>query len=128
MSLKSMKERLKSAIDQQKIITFFYNKHHRIAEPYHYGKLIKTPNAYAINPPRKNYLLCYQIGGGSETRKMGYKAMDINKIKELSCLNKQFIIREDYKPHDPKWEREYGVCFKPSQGTYKSPIAHIDKI
>jgi hypothetical protein len=106
----STREDLKTAIDQKNIIIFQYDGHCRIAEPYHLGKIIRTPKSHPIIPPRDNHMLCYQIKGTSKKGKMGYKVMDIGKIENLKINETQnFIIRDDYNSSDRKWEIEYGV-------------------
>ncbi len=106
----STKQDLKTAIIEKKIIIFQYNGYNRIAEPYHFGKLVRTPNSALIIPSRDNHMLCYQISGTSQKGKMGYKAMDISKIKNLKIDETQnFIKRDDYKSNDLKWKIEYGV-------------------
>jgi len=95
----SFKNSLRQAINERQLISFGYKKHPRIAEPYHYGIYAQQGN------------VCYQIAGSSSSGKqIGFKAMSLNKIKNLT-INKEenFMVRRDYNPQDKRWKIEYGV-------------------
>ena len=115
-----IKEKLKSAIDARNIISFQYKGHHRIAEPYHYGDLIRTPKHDPINPPKENYFFCYQTGGTSASGKIDdYKTMDLKLIINFKIEKETFEVRDNYDPESRQWDIMYGVATPPPPG-YKA--------
>ena len=116
----SIKDDLKIAIDARNTISFNYKGHSRVAEPYHYGVPVMTPQYKLIKKPPVDSLLCYQIGVTSNShltkgKPLTYRMMALNEISNLRINeNEKFNIRSDYDPNDRKWRIEYGVASSPS--------------
>lgn len=116
----SIKDDLKIAIDARNTISFNYKGHSRVAEPYHYGVPVMTAQFKLIRKPQVDSLLCYQIGGTSNSnltkgKPVVFRTMALNEINNLKINeNEKFDIRSDYDPKDRRWKIEYGVASSPS--------------
>lgn len=99
-ALNSNESLIKNAIDQKKIITFFYGKGgKRTVEPYHLGKTA-----------RGNYALRgYQLNGYSETENDRYKIFILGYINYVKITDSIFEVRQDYKQTDKNIDIEYQI-------------------
>lgn len=85
------------AIQNQLTIKVNYDGGDRIIEPHCYG-LARTSNVL---------LRAYQTSGYSSTRKLGWKLLDISKIRSVEVLDQNFNVRFDYKRNDKAMMRIY---------------------
>jgi hypothetical protein len=111
-----IKDDLKRAIEARNTISFDYKGHRRIVEPYHYGIPVMTAQDRMIKKQQEASLLCYQIGGGSNSnlktgKPITFRTIPFSGINNLKINeNETFNIRDDYDSADRKWSIEYGVA------------------
>lgn len=115
----NIKDDLKRAIEAKNTISFDSQGHSRIAEPYHYGIPVMTAQYRMIKKPQEISLLCYQIGGGSNSnlktgKPITFRTIPFSGIANLKINeNETFNIRNDYDSADRRWKIEYGVANLP---------------
>lgn len=85
------------AIQNRLTVKITYDGGDRIIEPHCYG-LARTSNIL---------LRAYQTSGYSSTRKLGWKLLDISKIRSFEVLDQNFSVRFDYKRNDKAMMRIY---------------------
>ncbi len=78
---------IRQAIAEKRLLEFFYDGYHRIAEPHVYG--IKNG---------KYQLLTYQVRGqsGSAWNLPNWRRFDIDRITGLRVLSEHFLGPRDY--------------------------------
>jgi len=69
------------AINEMKVLTFYYNGHQRVVEPH----------AHGLSTAGNEVMRCYQIRGGSVSGNVpAWKMMTTNKISSLSISEEGF--------------------------------------
>ena len=84
-----MNQKICYAIENKYILEFSYNGHHCVVEPH----------AYGLSQRLKKVLLCYQIGGTSDSGIVpGWKLINVVRISSLTVIYKHFLgEREGYR-------------------------------
>lgn len=87
-----MKNIIKEAIENKKVIEFTYKNDLRIVEPFVLG----------VSSTGKVSLRAYQIGGFStDSNNIGWKMFSVDNINNLRVKADSFIgMREHYNPND----------------------------
>ena len=87
-----MENIIKEAIEQKKILEFYYKDELRIVEPFVHG----------ISTTGKESLRGFQIGGtSSDSESFGWKLFSVEKIRSLETKNQSYNgIRDNYNPND----------------------------
>jgi hypothetical protein len=86
-----MDDIIRFAIQNQKLVSFIYEKYFRIVEPHSYGKTTKENTC----------LRAYQVDGESSNGIMGWKLFDLSKANNIELLETTFTNpREGYKRGD----------------------------
>jgi hypothetical protein len=85
------------AIQNRLTVKISYDGGDRIIEPHCFG-LARTNN---------NLLRAYQTAGYSNTRKLGWKLLNIKKVQSFEILDQNFNVRYDYKRNDKAMTRIY---------------------
>ena len=87
-----MNEVIKSAIENKKVIEFYYKDNLRIVEPFVYG----------ISRTGKESLRAFQVAGTSaDSNSVSWKLFTIEKLSNLIVKEESFVgDRELYNPDD----------------------------
>lgn len=87
-----MNELIKNAIENKKVIEFYYKDDLRIVEPFVQG----------ISTTGKESLRGFQVGGNStDSSSYSWKLFTVDKISNLIVKDENFIgDREHYNPND----------------------------
>ena len=87
-----MNEMIKNAIENKKIIEFYYKDDLRIVEPFVVG----------ISTTGKDSLRAFQVDGEStDSSSFSWKLFSVNKISNLKIKDESFVgDREHYNPDD----------------------------
>lgn len=81
-----MKKEIIEAIENKKIIEFYYDNHYRIVEPHTFG----------VSKKGNDTLSAYQIDGSSDKGSVpDWKQFTISKIESMKILNETFIQERD---------------------------------
>lgn len=88
----SMSDIICKAIQEQKVLKFTYDGHHRKVEPYCHGRSKKG----------KESLRGYQIAGGSNSRRVPFwRLFTVAKMRNLTLTDEPFSgDRPHYNPND----------------------------
>ena len=93
-----MNYRIIEAIENRKVIKFYYENKLRIVEPHCYG----------ITLAGNEGLRAFQIGGHSSSGKMGWKMYDLSKVANIETLEDTFPTpRLGYKKGDKGMDEIY---------------------
>ena len=74
---------------------------------YEGGDRILEPHCFGLARTNNNLLRAYQTSGYSSTRKLGWKLLDVKKIRSFEILDQTFSVRYDYKRNDKAMMRIY---------------------
>jgi hypothetical protein len=87
-----MNQQICNAIHNRCILTFTYDGHYRVVEPY----------AYGLSQTRSEVIRCYQMGGTSRSGKLpDWRLMEVAQIKFLTVTEEHFVgKRPGYKRGD----------------------------
>jgi len=94
-----MKNLIIKAIENSKLIEFYYNDHYRVVEPHTFG----------IFGNGNELLVAFQVDGTSDTGKVPeWKRFSFSKIEKLNVLNEDFVgTRDGYKKGDTSFKIIY---------------------
>ena len=84
------------AITEKRLVAFDYDGHYRIVESHVYGTY-----------KGKTGILAYQLWGESSDGELGWKRMHLNKITNMTVLDKTFPGRREVPNHHAKWDIVY---------------------
>lgn len=90
-----MEEIIKQAINEKRLLEFYYENHRRDVEPHIYGR---KNGQYGI--------LAYQVGGESSSGKMEWKRMYLDKIIDLKISEKTFSGKRDVTGPHSEWDEK----------------------
>lgn len=93
-----MNSKICDAIQDQKLIEFYYEGGERIVEPHCYG----------LTTAGNEGLRAYQVDGYSSSGKMGWKMFDLSKASSLNILDETFDSpRPGYRKSDRGMQEIY---------------------
>lgn len=90
---------IKQAIENRKLLEFYYKDDLRIVEPHTYG----------VSTTGKESLSAYQVGGeSSDSKTIDWKLFTVDKIQNLRIKETSFTgTRDGYNPNDSRMSQIY---------------------